>query len=157
MSILKPKFQDRIIVNSQTTDDLLNGVIRAIKDSEEQARHIAPLFRRKDDITTCYLIFEFLKKNVPYKRESPNGQTVRTIARILHDKNGDCKHYAIFAASILRALKIPFKLRLISQDFYNSEPTHIYVVCNNDIILDPVLKQFNNEAAYKYKYDYKLK
>lgn len=157
MSILKPKFQDRILVTSQSTDDLLNGVIRAIKDSEEQARHIAPLFRRKDDLTTCYLIFEFLKKNVRYQRESKDGQTVRTVARILHDKNGDCKHYTIFAASILRALGIPYKLRLISQDFYNSEPTHIYVVCNNDIVLDPVLKQFNNEAAYKYKYDYKLK
>lgn len=156
MSILRPKFEDRILVNSQSTDDLLNGVIRAIKDSDKQAKAIAPLFKRKSNITTCYLIYEFLRKNVPYQRESANSQTVRTVARILHDKHGDCKHYAIFSASILKALNIPFKLRLISQDHFDPEPKHIYVICE-DIVLDPVLKTFNNEAQYKHKYDYKLK
>jgi hypothetical protein len=51
-------------------------------------------------------------------------------------------------------------MRLISQNFYNSEPNHVYcvaVINGEEIIVDPCMKIFNNEATYKYKYNLKLK
>ena len=50
-------------------------------------------------------------------------------------------------------------MRLISQNFYSVEPTHIYCVANvngNDVILDACINEFDKEANYKYKYDIKF-
>jgi hypothetical protein len=79
---------------------------------------------------------------------------------ILSTKPGDCKHYTTFCCSVLRALNITTQMRLISQNFYDSDPNHIYCVAiinGKEIIVDPCIKVFNSEAAYKYKYNLKLK
>ena len=133
--------------------------MKAIKESKEQAAIIAPYLKGKNKQQTLKNIFNFCKKNVKYVREPNELQTAKTLPRILADKQGDCKHYATLVASLCKALNIPVKLRLISQNFFNPEPTHIYAVSgigSVEIVVDPVLKQFGNEAIYRYKYDVKI-
>lgn len=158
--ILKPKFEDYTLTSTQTINDLLKGIFKAIKESEEGAKVIAPMFKRSTRVKTCFVLFHFLKRNVNYKAEAQNGQTAKTLQRIIFDKQGDCKHYSIFCASILKALNIPFKLRLISQDQWNKEPKHIYLIVKDEkgknICLDATLKNFNKECFFHYKYDYFL-
>jgi hypothetical protein len=151
---------NKILVSRyQTSGEIASAIVKAIKDSEESAKNLAPYFKASSKKESCKLIFAFLKKVVPYVKESSDDQTAKTINRILKDANkygGDCKHYATFSASICKALNIPCKLRLISQRFNDTTPNHIYCVAiinGKEIIIDPVLNTFDTEARYNYKYD----
>ena len=156
MQFLKPTYKDVVIKRNQTVSDITGGVIKAINDSKKQAEIIAPYLVGKTKQQTLKNIFNFCKRNVKYIREPNSLQTAKTLPRILADKHGDCKHYAICVASLCKALKLPVKLRLISQNYFSPEPTHIYAVSgigSVEVVVDPVLKNFANEAIYKYKYD----
>jgi hypothetical protein len=57
-------------------------------------------------------------------------------------------------------MDIPVKLRLISQNYFSADPTHIYCISTingKDYIIDPVLKEFNQQATFTKKYDINLK
>jgi hypothetical protein len=151
---------NKILVSRyQTSGEIASAIVKAIKDSTDSAKNLAPYFKARTKKESCQVIFEFLKKVVPYRKESSDNQTAKTINRILKDASkygGDCKHYATFSASICKALHIPCKLRLISQRFNDTTPNHIYcvaVINGNEIIIDPVLNSFDDEARYNYKYD----
>jgi len=154
----KPLYKDYKVVVNQTAKDIAGAIIKSIKDSKNTADFLAPYVKSKDPYQTCKNVFTFCKNNITYIKEGKDLQTAKTLTRILADKFGDCKHMSITAYSLLKACGVNCRLRLISQNFYNSDPTHIYVVAliNNEIvIIDPVLKNFDNEARYYYKYDLK--
>ena len=166
---LKPKNQNFLVTRYQTAGEIAGAILKAIGESKEAAQVIAPYFKNKDPEKSAKLIFLFCKRAIPYVREGSNKQTAKTLPRILSDAHkigannqkigGDCKHYTIAAASLCKAIGIPCKVRLISQDHFNTSPTHIYVVARingKDIVIDGVLKNFNNEARYNYKYDIKI-
>ena len=158
MQIIKPKYKDILVVRNQNTSQIAGAVVKAIKDSEQQAKLIAPYLKGNNRLQTLNNVWKFSKNNIEYERESNNLQTAKTLSRIIADKKGDCKHFSTTIASLLRALNIPFKLRLISQNYFSPEPTHIYVVSyanGKEIAVDGVLKNFGTEAGYKYKYDIK--
>ena len=132
---------------------------RAIAKSKESADYISNKFRGRTAFLTCFNVYNFCRNNLTYKKEGENLQTARTLPRILKDGNGDCKHYTTLCCAILKSLGIKTKMRLISQNFYNTEPTHIYCVAyinGEEVIVDPCLRNFNSEAQYKYKYNLSL-
>ena len=158
MQILKPSYKDILIVRNQNTSQIAGAVVKAIKDSQKQAELIAPYLKGNSRLSTLNNVWKFSKNNIKYEREKNSLQTAKTLSRIIADKKGDCKHYTTLIASILKALNIPFKLRLISQNYFSPEPTHIYIVSyvnGKEIAVDGVLKNFGTEASYKYKYDIK--
>lgn len=148
-----------LVSRYQSSGDIASAIVKAIKESENSANVLKPYFSANTKIESCKKIFDFLKQVVPYIKESGNGQTAKTLNRILKDAKqygGDCKHYATFSSAICKALNIPCKLRLISQRFNDKTPNHIYTVAmvnGNEVIIDPVLKKFDTEARYNYKYD----
>lgn len=154
----KPLYKDYKIVTNQTAKDIASAIVKSIKDSNSTALFLAPYLKSKDPYQTCKNVFTFCKNNIEYVKEGKDLQTAKTLVRILADKKGDCKHMSTTAYSLLKALGINVRLRLISQNFYNSDPTHIYVIAKingQTIIIDPVLKNFDTEARYYYKYDIK--
>jgi len=165
VEIFKPKYNTEVIRGTQNARNIANQVKRAIIDSKPQAEAIAFNFKGKNPLMSCFNVYNYCRTQIKYQKESANLQTAKTLTRILTDKKngysyGDCKHYTIFCSSILRALGIKTYLRLISQNFYNAEPTHIYcvaVINNKEVIVDGCMKTFDNEAQYKYKYNLKIK
>lgn len=157
MENLRPNFKREIIKGRQTSRQIALNCKRAVLESEIAAKIIDHNFKDRTIYMTCFNIYNWLRKNIKYVRESDKEQSAKTLQRILFDKFGDCKHYTIFSVSILRSLGIPVKMRLISQNFYDPEPTHIYAVVitkkGEEIIVDPCIRSFNTEAIYKYKYD----
>lgn len=147
------------IKSNQTAKDISNAIIKSIKESKEQADIIAPMIKGSTKINSLKNMFTFCKNNIKYKKESKDIQTARTLGRILKMKEGDCKHYTTTIASLCKSLNIPIKLRLISQDLFSNEPTHIYCVSKLngvDYIIDPVLTEFNKQANYTKKYDLQI-
>lgn len=160
MDVMMPKFNQVTITGSQNARNIAKIIKRSIFESSSAANHIAHKFKGGNKYLSCFNVYIYLRKNIKYIREGSNLQTAKTLQRILFDKYGDCKHYTTFACSILKALGIDCQMRLISQDFYDPNPTHIYCVAKingQDVIVDPCMKTFDSEAQYKYKYNLKLK
>jgi hypothetical protein len=165
VEIIKPKYTNEVIRGTQNAKNIAAQVKRAIIESKDQAELIKQNFKGKNPLMSCFNVYNYCRNYIKYNKESANLQTAKTLSRILSDKKngysyGDCKHYTIFCSSILRALGIKTHLRLISQNFYNAEPTHIYCVAiinGKEIIVDGCMKSFDNEAQYKYKYNLNIK
>lgn len=165
MEIIRPKYTNEVIRGTQNAKNIAAQVKRAIIESKDQADLIKQNFRGKNPLMSCFNVYNYCRNYIKYNKESANLQTAKTLSRILSDKKngysyGDCKHYTIFCSSILRALGIKTHLRLISQNFYNAEPTHIYCVAiinGKEVIVDGCMKSFDNEAQYKYKYNLNIK
>lgn len=157
---IRPKNTTTFIKHDQSAKDIAAAIVKSIKDSETDALKIAPYLKGQTKEKTLKNIFTFCKNNIKYNKESGELQTARSLGRILSMKNGDCKHYTTTIASLCNALNLPVKLRLISQNYFSNDPTHIYCVSNingKNYIIDPVLKEFNQEANYTKKYDINLK
>jgi hypothetical protein len=157
---IKPKNNTIFIKQYQTAKDIAGAIVKSIKDSKDDALKIAPYLQGSTKVKTLKNIFTFAKNNIKYNKESEDLQTARSLGRILSMKNGDCKHYTTTIASLCGALNLPVKLRLISQNYFSNDPTHIYCVSTlngKEYIIDPVLRNFDQEAIYTKKYDIKLK
>ena len=142
---IKPKYTTTFIKQDQTAKDIAAAIVKSIKDSQADALKIAPYLKGQTKEKTLKNIFTFCKNNIRYNKESGDLQTARSLGRILSMKNGDCKHYTTTIASLCNALNLPVKLRLISQNYFSKDPTHIYCIStinNKDYIIDPVLKEF---------------
>jgi len=156
-----PNNKNTLITRYQSTGEIAGALIKAIRDSRESADRLKTYFENRDKYKSCKLIFLFCKNLLPYNMESADHQTARTLNRILADnkKGGDCKHYATISSALCKALNIPCVLRLISQRPGTKQPNHIYTVAyikGKEVILDPVLKNFDTEARYNYKFDIKI-
>jgi len=151
-----PKFRNEKIITNQNTQDIVKLILLTEKKNRNTAKKISKLFKGDNNFETCKKIFDYLKRNFKYEKESEEQQTTKSLERFIFDKKGDCKHFAIFVISILNALNIPCFFRLISQNYYSKLPKHIYAVAlinGNEIIIDAVTDNFNCEPAYKYKFD----
>jgi hypothetical protein len=124
----------------------------AYRNTATLAQHIQ--YNGVEDL--CKQIWDFLKTQIQYKEDIPGSQLVKTPSALWRAKVGDCKSFAIFTASILKNLSIPYSYRFVS--FSDSQtPTHVYVVAHNkgkDIIIDAVWKYFNSEKKYSFKHDF---
>ena len=158
-SLPKSKNSSLFVVEKQTTNDILKLVKRGVKDSKEQARSIAWYFQNKNKVQACKNIWSFLKSSIVYEKETKDLQTIKTLSRLLtQDKKGDCKHFSTATATLLSSLNIPYYYRLVSFNYYDKTPTHIYIVAlvnNREIPIDCCMNTFNSEPSYKHKTDYK--
>lgn len=156
---LTPDYKNYTVARYQTASQIAGAIVTAVNNSKKAAETLAPNFENTNKYNQAKLIFVFIKNAVPYVKEPGNRQTAKTVPRILADAKkygGDCKHYATIAASLCKSLGIKCKLRLISQYYDKKTPNHIYcvaVINGKEVIIDPVLKNFDTEARYNYKYD----
>ena len=151
--------QTRVLVEDQSTGDIIDAIIKAHKKYAPEYSKISSFFTGPNKRAVAEKIYNFLRKNVVYKIESGQAQSVKSPASILSTANGDCKHYASFAGGILQHLNIPFAYRFVS---YKSDkiPQHVFVVIDpgtpNEIWIDPVISKFDYRKPYTYKTDRKM-
>lgn len=107
-------------------------------------------------------IYNYLRSTVKYEKDPAGKQLIQLPARMIRGtKKGDCKSLALSAAAFLycNGAKKVF-LRYSSYHPTDNTPTHVYAVAIDEkgqqIIVDPVYKQFNQEAKFTYKKDYPM-
>jgi hypothetical protein len=86
-------------------------------------------------------------------------QWIKTPARLLADRVGDCKSFTIFVISVLERLNVKYKIRFTSYDPDDPTPTHVYPIAllgNEEIIIDTVWTHFDSEKPYSFKKDYNM-
>ena len=144
-----------VIKKSGTNSDIIQAMIKYMPNAVYQCQKRASIFKGKDEMETCRNIWSFLKHNIKYVEDSVHFQDIRLPDRLVKDRKGDCKSFAMFTAGILQNLSIPCKLVFTSYTA-NKTPGHVYVETDSGIIIDAVWKKFNSEKPYTYKYYKKI-
>jgi len=160
--IERPKFREVFLAKNQNIKDLQSAIIKAINESVPQAEKVNLYWKKNNINATLNNVYNWTKKNIKYYREGADEQSVKTLSRIIcdPDKRGDCKHYTIAISSILLSYGIPVTLKMVSFNYFDKEPKHIYPVIKykgQKIILDCCMKSINDECAYKHAEEIKLK
>ena len=105
----------------------------------------------------CQAIYSYMVKNTRYQLDKDGEQLIKSPARFLEDKCGDCKSYTMFIACCLHCLGIPCKVRFVNFDG-GTQYTHVYPVaideCGNEIIMDACERDSNGVPYYDYARPY---
>ncbi len=160
---MRANYKNTIKKLSGNTSDIVSVVIETYNKDFRQVVEVAQSFRYGSNSTRdiCQNIFNHIIENVQYKEDPIGVQWVKTPARLMADKVGDCKSMSIFTASCLRVLGIDHFFRFVSFN-RRKEATHVYVVAVDEsgkqIIIDPVVRRnglpvFNFEEKYTFKSD----
>lgn len=153
--ISKPDGRKKTLSLFQSAQDIAGAVLMADKNNVQYDKYLNQYFNTGNKLQSLELAYNWVISKIHYNAERTT-QTVKTIPRILADKEGDCKHFSILMASIARSLGFPYKFRLTS---YTSsiDPTHIYILVKYSgkwIPVDATYKAFGIEKTFTHGYDY---
>jgi len=143
--------QTIIVKKIGSNSDIISALHYYMPYAVQQNQKRKFLFQGKTEKEICQSIWQFLKDNIKYVEDSIYYQDIRLPNRLLKDRKGDCKSYAMFTASLLKSLNIPCKLVYTSYTA-SKTPSHVYCQTDSGIIIDAVWNKFNSEKPYTYKY-----
>lgn len=148
----KPAFEgiDAVYKSKADNKDIRDLLEKLVPKAKQQMQDFSKSFKGASEKETCKKIFNYLKNNFTYVADGDE-QIIKLPSALLNKKVGDCKSYALFTASILENLGIPYSFIYAS---YNSNPIpqHVYVTTKNGCIIDAVYGKFNQEKKPTYKY-----
>jgi hypothetical protein len=149
-----------IITKRGNTSDIIDVVMLAYDvEDDYQIKKLADKLQESSELRTCRNIWKFLVEKINYVADRSE-QKIKTPARLIHDKEGDCKSYSVLTACILRYLGINHFFRFVSYD-NNKTATHVYIVAcidGKEIPIDAVAyvqarADFGTEIKYTYRVD----
>lgn len=148
-----PNNRAKLVHPWQSTGEIIKAIKIQHKDNFNEARKICKYFDKGNERDTARAIHGFLRQNIKYDVEPGNRQTVKTLSRFLHDRKGDCKHFTIFANTILDACGYTAAYRYAG--YSDKGFVHVYTYLpGTNTILDAVLPEFDTEKPPKIKKDY---
>jgi len=152
-----PPFRNnqKVILENQNVGDIINGILSTHEQYKSQYDKISSYFLGENLEHTCINVWKFLKKNVPYRIESDNFQTLRSPSSIISGLPADCKTYSLFSCGVLDSLRrkglINCKLafRFAGYNNFSDNLEHVFCVVNpktkKEIWCDAVLPYFNQK------------
>lgn len=152
----EPDWKNQRIKTNAQVKDTLKLIQKVIRGTTDHTSELAPRLQGKTLGKTCRNVWRFIYEHIRYKKDKPGVEQVRSPARCLHERVGDCDCMATLAGSILSNLRIPFKLR-VTKYKGRRHYQHIYVIVPNDsgghYTIDPVVEWYNYEEPYSAKTD----
>lgn len=160
MGLAQPEMKNMVVTKSGYNNDIIEALNGRFPLAVEQTKGVK--FSGDNLSQKGRAIWNYLNKNVRYKKDSPGKQVIQLPARMIRDTGAaDCKSLALAAAAFMKNNGFnDVALRYSSYNPNDDTPTHVYSVAKdergNEIIVDPVYKQYNREVPYKFKKDYKM-
>jgi uncharacterized protein YjbJ (UPF0337 family) len=162
-TIGKPDYNNSLNTAIGINEDIINTINGNFNKAVKEVKNIALDFKGSNYLETCKNIWDFLKKNITYKKDPTGYQLIKLPRRFLADRylGSDCKSFSLFTAAVLKNIypEAEVFLRYAGYSSINI-PTHVYTILkvgDKKIIIDAVYNKFNKEKEYKYKRDYKMK
>jgi len=154
--------EEEIMFRDGDTDDIVRVILHGDSLAAPFTRDFAPYFRSGSTFSTGQKIWEFIKENIRYKKDRNGHERIKSPGKLWKDREGDCKSMAVFVASILQNLGIPYKYRFAHYPNParpgDRDVNHVFVVAydntGSEIPIDPVAGRYNYEEPYEYSYDY---
>ena len=156
-----PDFNDTVLLRNGSPEETVKLIVDIVKKTKADTQNIAQILKGSTINETCKNVWNFIYSHIQYKLDEIGKEQLRRPARLWAERTtgGDCDCMALFASSILTNLNIPYYLRITKyngNDYYQ----HIYVVVPNgskkEIIIDPVMEQFNAEKQFTGNKDYTM-
>lgn len=148
-----PQNRAKLVHPWQSTGEIIKAIKIQHKENFNEARKICKYFDKGNERDTARAIYGFLRQYIKYDVEPGDRQTVKTLSRFLHDGKGDCKHFSIFANTILDACG--YKAAYRYAGYSDKGFVHVYTYLpGTKTILDAVLSEFDTEKPPKIKKDY---
>lgn len=160
---------DQIADNKKTllykrgeTDDIVKSVVTVFGESWDQIQDLSQTFQAATVRETCENIANYVVNNFSYKIDPDGEQWIRTPARLLQDRQADCKSFSLFVCAALSNLGINNGFRFVSYT-PDKQFTHVYSFAIDEngkkITIDTVAMiqknvAFDDELKYKHKKDY---
>lgn len=150
--------------NTYLKEGYNNDVVEAIKSCYEQFKnqpkdHVAYL-KGLPVKEQCLAIFRNLVENVQYQVDPDGLQYIKSPARLLSDKQGDCKSLSMYICCCLYCLGRKHAFRFVSFDNDN-QYTHVYAVSwdeqGREIILDACEVDSDGYTLFDYARPYTRK
>ncbi len=148
--------KDKTVLENATLDDTIAFIHKVVGKTLSHTQQLAQTLQAPTVYETCRNIWNFVYRNVAYKKDTDGLEQIRSPRRTWKDrKTGvDCDCYSTFISSILTNLRIPHQLRITKyrQDHFQ----HIYPTVEDGgktIVLDCVTDQFDYEVPYSEKKD----
>ena len=91
----------RVITTDADIPDIVNTILMGDKESRAFAFDFAKRLKGRTVRDTLKNIWGFTKTNVDYVRDNPGREVVKSAARTLKDKFGDCKSMSILNGAIM--------------------------------------------------------
>lgn len=126
----------------------------------DQVKNLAPHFKGASDHQTITNVFNWVCKNLRYKKDGIT-QRIKLPNELIRTGVADCKSLSLFVAALLNACGIPVRLRYVSYKKDDPTPGHVYVVTHLGAI-DPTLglergaDKLFKQVPYFYKYDFDM-
>jgi hypothetical protein len=155
-----PRYKNTVTHNNGYNNDIITTLNAQFPNAVKQAVNVK--FSGNTLKEKGRAIYNYLRSEVKYKKDPEGKQLIQLPARMLRDtKTGDCKSLGLAAAAFMYANGFKnVRLRYTSYDPIDKTPTHVYAVADdeqgNEIIIDPVYKQFNQEVKYNFKKDFPM-
>jgi hypothetical protein len=151
-----PNYRAQLIAGWQNTNDIVKAIQKQHNENLSAANQIKQFFCGKDERTTARNIFDFLKYEIEYRVEPAEKQTTKSLQRFVADGFGDCKHFAIFANTVLQQCGFNPIYRFAGyRDRRNVQHVYTYLPKTNTV-LDAVLPSFDTEKTPTIKKDYNM-
>ena len=145
-----------LCVDNCGTSDIMQSIALVDSRSAPDTAPVAAMFAGPDVLSTCRNIWDYLKNEITYKEDTGKVQYAQSPAQLVLSKKGDCKSFALFAASVLKNLGIPHCYRFLWFDAAHTQG-HVYVIVptanGQYITIDGTLARFNKEAKAPYHKD----
>ena len=146
----------KVITGNADIPDIIDTILMGDQRSREFVYAFANRLKGRNVKQTLRNMWEFTKDNVDYVRDNPGREVVKSAARTLKDKFGDCKSMSILNGAIMYHLGIPYKYRVA---FYDQEKLqgHIYPIAmldGKEIFVDSVVEFFDYEVPPTSYTDY---
>lgn len=162
LSDLPPyKGQERMTYGRQSRFDIITELLRKHKETISHYDGMSLKHWRDTPEATAIHLFDFCRRNLPYKEEATAKQTVKTPGGILRQSQlsgSDCKHYASYIVGVGEALRrhgFPLKAfyRFASYNKKDRTPGHVFAVWifgGKEYWIDPVpqISCFNDRTLY---------
>lgn len=149
--------KDVLIYNDFELNKVIDLVAKTAMDYRRDTEALAEYLNSvsKDRFDLYGKIWTFMYHHFQYKEDDE--EQIRTPLRSWRDRHTgiDCDCYAAFISSILLNLDIDHKLRVAKYKI-DKPFQHIYVVAEyegKEVIIDPVLHEFNKEKVYVQNID----
>lgn len=156
-SLMPPPIKGTEVVHPNgDTQDIVATMLSMDKRAAAETTKLAPTLAGGSVHTTCLNIFQFIKQHIRYQEDPSGQQWVQSPAALFQRGVGDCKSFAIFAASVLKNLGIKHFYRFTAPSA-STDYGHVFLIVPNGtgyITLDATLPEFNKEAKTPKRIDY---
>lgn len=144
-----------------SVSDIISGILVATQFGARFTKRFAPMLRGRDDISTLRNVWQFVRRNIAYRRDADGNEIIKSPGRTWQDRYGDCKSMSVKAASLLDNLGYKYFYRVAFYDPDQPNQGHIYPVAvlpgGRQVAIDAVHPRFDEEYRYWKKRDYSPK